>query len=110
VKVKNRCKLDKRRPLYHIDVRGRIRMGRAALKWWSTWEGPRQEGPISYAADLATRLCQARSGRCCSDFTPHRFGEPIHSAGVRVRYKGRVIARWVDGKRLKLASPDKARE
>ena len=83
---------------YHVDVRGLTSWTNHALRWQRIYEARSRLDAYREARGLASWVCE-RVG-CDRQWFPHKYGEPIYSAGVRIRYRGRVIARWKNGKRV----------
>ena len=55
------------------------------------------------AVETANWKCDLKN--CSGDpLFPHKAGGYLHGYGVRIRYRGRVIARWKNGKRVKKES------
>lgn len=79
---------------YYIDVRSEKTL--MASGWVCVWIGPAHEGPLREAAHLASQRCWRPTP---TDGCRHKRGEYIEES--RVRYRGKVIARWRDGKRVK---------
>ena len=87
---------------YYVELRGWTSDKNHALKWRASYEADSKTDAFRRARLDGRAICDTRpdsaSASACSRWFPHKQGEPIHKAGVRIRHKGRTIARWQDGR------------
>ena len=86
---------------YYVELRGWTSESNHALKWRGSYEADSKADAFRRARLDATGICHTSPASYeCSRWFPHKQGEPIHKLGVRIRHKGRTIARWQDGRRV----------
>ena len=85
---------------YYVELRGWTSEKDHTLKWIASYEADSPADAMRRARIDARMICRFKNGSRCGEWFPHKFGETIHKAGVRIRHKGRTIARWQDGRRV----------
>ncbi len=86
---------------YYVELRGWKSDWDRRLTWRGSYEADSLADAMRRARIDARMICRFKNGSRCSEWFPHKFKEPIHKLGVRIRHKGRTIARWQDGRRVK---------